>query len=139
MKNFLALQLIVAFEKHINELSKKGNLKLHALTRCAKFISTEKRHVIFKAFIISQSNYCPLVWMFHTKQLNNRINNLHEKTLRVIYQNGKSFFNELLNLDKSVSIHYRNIKFLLTEIYRVKMGPSPPIMSDIFSFSVNSS
>ena len=55
MKNFLALQLIVTtFEKHINELCKKGNLKLHALTRCAKFMSTEKRRLLFKAFIISQ-------------------------------------------------------------------------------------
>ena len=84
-ENFLALKLIVAFEKHIKELSKKGNLKLHALTRCAKFISTEKRHVIFKGFTISQFTYCPLAWMFHTKQLNNRINSLHEKALRVSY------------------------------------------------------
>ena len=49
------------FEKHINELCKKGNLKLHVLTRCAKFMSTEKRRLIFKAFVISQFNYCPLV------------------------------------------------------------------------------
>ena len=81
--------------------------------------------------------------MFHTKQLNNRTNSLHEKALRVTYQDGKSFFNELLNLDKPVSIHYRNIKYLrlkyITEIYRVKMDLSPPIMSDIFSFSENSS
>ena len=127
------------FEKQINEPSKKGNLKLHALTRCAKFMSTEKRRLIFKAFIISQFNYCPLVWMFHTKQLNNRINSLHEKALRVTYQDRNSSFSELLNLDKSVSIHYRNIKYLLTEIYKVKMGLSPPIMSDIFSLSENSS
>ena len=60
------------FEKHINELCKKGSLKLHALTRCAKFMSTEKRRLIFKAFIISQFNYCPLVWIFHTIQLNNQ-------------------------------------------------------------------
>ena len=73
------------FKKHINELSKKGSLKLHGLTRCAKFMSTEKRHLIFKAFIISQFNYCPLLWMFRTKQLNNRINNLHKKALRVTY------------------------------------------------------
>ena len=64
------------FEKNVNELCKKRNLKLHALTRCTKFMSTEKRRLIFKAFIISQFNYCPLVWMFHTKQLNNRINSL---------------------------------------------------------------
>ena len=138
MKNFLVLQLTVTFEKHIKELSKKGNLKLHTLTRYAKFMSTEKRHLIFKGFIISQFNYFPLVWMFHTKQLNNRINSLHEKALRVKYQDRKSFFNELLNLDKSVSIHYRNIKYLLTETYRVKMGPSSPIMSDTFSLSENS-
>ena len=105
MKNVVALQLTVIFEKHINELSKKGNSKLHALTRCAKFMSTEKRHLIFKGFIISQFNYCPFVLMFHTKQLNNRINSLHEKTLRVTHQVGNSSFNELL---KSVSIHYRN-------------------------------
>ena len=100
MKNFLVLQLTVTFEKHIKELSKKGNLKLHALTRYAKFMSTEKRHLIFKGFIISQFNYCPLMWMFHTKQLNNQINSLHEKALRATYEDGKSFFNELLNLDK---------------------------------------
>ena len=140
MKSFLALQLIVTLLlKNINELWKKGNFKLHALTRCAKFSITEKRRLIFKAFIISQFNYCPLVWMFHTKQLNNRINSLHEKALRVTYQDRNSSFSELLNLDKSVSIHYRNIKYLLTEIYKVKMGLSPPIMSDIFSLSENSS
>ena len=74
-------------------------------------MSTGKRRLIFKAFIISQFNYCPLVWMFHTKQLNNRINSLHEKALRVTYQDRYSSFSELLDLDKSVSIHYRNIKF----------------------------
>ena len=102
-------------------------------------MSTEKRRLIFKAFIISQFNYCPLVWMFHTKQLNNRINSLHEKALRVTYQDRNSSFSELPNLDKSVSFHDRNIKYLLTETSKVKMGLSLPIMSDIFSLSENSS
>ena len=81
----------------------------------------------FKAFIISQFNYCPLVWIFRTKQLNSRINSLHEKALRVTYQDRNSSFSELLNLDKPVSIHYRNIKYLLTEIYKVKVGLSLPL------------
>ena len=49
------------FEKHINELCKKGNLEIHTLKRCAKFMSTEKGRLISKAFIISKFNYCPLV------------------------------------------------------------------------------
>ena len=77
--------------------------------------------------------------MFHTKQLNNQINSLHEKALRVTYQDRNWSFSELLNLDKSVSIHYRNIKYLLTEIYKAKMGLSPAIMTDISSLSENSS
>ena len=78
-------------------------------------MSTGKRRLIFKAFIISQFSYCPLLLMFHTKKLNNRINGLHEKALRVTYQDRYSSFSELLNVDKSLYIHYRNIKYLLTE------------------------
>ena len=68
-------------------------------------MSTEKRRLIFKAFIISQFNYCPLVWMFHTTQLNNRISSQNEKALRVTYQGKNSFLIEVLNLDKSVCNH----------------------------------
>ena len=77
--------------------------------------------------------------MFHTKQLNNRIKGLQEKTLRLIHQDRNSFFRELLNLDISVSILCKNIKYLLTETYKVKMGLSSRIMSNIFSLSENSS
>ena len=73
--------------------------------------------------------------MFHTKQLKNRINSLHKKALRVTCQDRNSSFSELMNLDKSVSIHCRNIKYLLTEIYKIKMGLFPLIMSGIFSLS----
>ena len=77
--------------------------------------------------------------MFHTKELNGRINSLHEKALRLIYQNRNLSFDELLKLDKSVSIHYRNLQYLLAEIYKVKMGLSPPIMSDILTLDENAS
>ena len=65
---------------------KKGNQKLHAFARCAKYMSAEKRRTLFKAFVVSHFNYCPLVWMFHTKELNNRINSLHKKALRLTYR-----------------------------------------------------
>ena len=64
---------------------------------------------------------------------------MHEKALRVTCQDRNSSFSELLNLDKSVSILYRNIKNLLSELYKVKMDLSSPIVSDIFSLSENNS
>ena len=102
-------------------------------------MSTEKRRPLFKAFVVSQFNYCPLVWMFHTKELNNRINSLHEKALRLTYQKRNSSFDELLKLDKSVSIHHRNFQYLLTEIYKVKIGLSQSVMNDILTLDQNAS
>ena len=99
-------------------------------------MSTEKRRTLFKAFVVSQFNYCPLVWMFHTKELNNRINSLCEKALRLTHQNRNSSFDELVKLE-SVSIHCRNLQYLLTEIYKIKMGLSPPIMNGILNLDQN--
>ena len=44
-------------------------------------MSTNKRRTLFKVFVVSQFSYCHLVWMLHTKELNNQINNLNGKGL----------------------------------------------------------
>ena len=49
-----------------------------------------------KAAIASEFGYCPLLWMFHSGKLNSRINKLHERVLRIIYQDYISSFTELL-------------------------------------------
>ena len=79
-----------------------------------------KRKSLMKAFITSQFNYCPLIWMFHSRQLNNRINKINERALRLAYKDNKLNFNDLLKLDNSVTIHQRNLKILATEIFKVK-------------------
>ena len=40
------------FDKHINELRKKCNQKLHAFD---KYMSTDKRRILFKVFVVSSS------------------------------------------------------------------------------------
>ena len=71
-----------------------------------------------KAFITCQFCYCPLTWMFHSRNLNNKINRIHEGALRLVYQNNLSF-SELLNLDNFVTVHQKNLQVLVTEIYKV--------------------
>ena len=59
------------FEEHVNSLCNKANKKLTALIRLVKFLSFEKKRNLLKAFIESQFKYCPLIWMFHSRNLNN--------------------------------------------------------------------
>ena len=90
-----------------------------------------------KAFIESQFGYCPLIWMFHSRKLNNKINKLHERALRLIYKDQDSTFEELLSKDKSFTVHHRNLQKLATEMYKAKNKLSPSFMNSIFPYSQN--
>ena len=124
----------LSFEDHITSLCKKASQKLHALARVAHYMDFEKRRSLMKAFVISQFNYCPLIWMFHNRALNNRINKIHERALRLVYQNKNLSFSELLELDNAVTIHQRNLQVLVTEMFRVKNNFSTKILKQVFNF-----
>ena len=70
--------------------------------------------------------------MFHDRGVNSKINHIHERALRIAYQDFTSSFAELLINDNSVSIHQRNLQLLVTEIYRTKMNINPSFMKEIF-------
>ena len=78
--------------------------------------------------------YFPLVWMNHSRLLNNRINSLHERELRLVHRDFVSSFSELLEKDNSVTIHQRNLQCLVYEIFKAQHSLSPEIMSEIFKF-----
>ena len=120
------------FNEHVKCMCTKASQKLHALSRVGNFMSFNQRKTIMKTFILSHFGYCPLVWMFHTRKLNNRINRLHERALRIVYRNETLSFEELLLKDGSFTIHERNIQTLAIELYKVFYGLSPKIMDLIF-------
>ena len=95
-------------------------------------MSLDKRKMLLRAFIESQFSYCPLIWMFHSRTLNNKINRLHEKQLRIVYADYQSKFHELLEKDSFFSIHHRNIQTLVIEIFKFLNGLSLQIMNDVF-------
>ena len=91
-----------------------------------------RRKVLMKAFFRSQFNYCPLIWMCYNRSLNHKINQLHERCLRIIYSDKKSSFDELLHKNESVSIHHQNIQQLGIEMFKVRNGENPQIVNKIF-------
>ena len=63
--------------------------------------------------------------MFYNRALNNRIYRIHERALRLVYQNKNLSLIELLELDNAVTIHQRNLQVLATEIFKVKNNLLP--------------
>ena len=106
-------------DKHINDICAKANHKLSVLSRMCSFLCQNKKRVIFKSFVESQFKYYSLIWMFCSRKSNNKINRLHERSLRIVYNDYSSSFDELLSRDHSVLFHYQNIHRLAIEIYKV--------------------
>ena len=69
--------------------------------------------------------------MFHSRKLNNKINKLHERCLRIKYNDSSSTFERLLSKDNSVSIHDRNLQLIATEMFKVFMEQEPDILQDV--------
>ena len=65
-------------------------------------MNVSKKRIIMKSSIESQFGYCPLISMFHIRGLNNKINRIHERALRIAYNDTSSLYGELLTKDRSV-------------------------------------
>ena len=120
------------FNLHLKSLCKKVNQKVSALARIARILPFQKRRIILKSFIESQFSYCPLVWMFCSRTLNRKINHIHERALRLVYQDYSSTFEDLLKKDNSLTFHHRNIHQVAIEMFKAKHDLSPPFMKEIF-------
>ena len=118
---------------HVKNMCKKASKKLHALYRVCKYITQKQRRIIMKAFIESQFGYCPLVWIFHgNRTLNNTMNKIQERALRLVYTDYHSTYDQLLEKDGSYRNHHRNLQRLAIEIYKFKNKLGPEILNDIF-------
>ena len=91
----------LTFEEHVEGMCKKASQKVSAVARISSLMRFERRKRIVNLFITSHFSYYPLVWNFHNRRLNNRIDHIHESA----YQNYNSSFKELLRKRQLLSIN----------------------------------
>ena len=93
-ENFLGIKTDnkLTLEEHVEGLCNKASQKVSAVTRISSLKRFEQRKRIVDLFIISHFSYYPLVWMFHSRRLNNCIGHIHERDLKVMYPDYNSSF-----------------------------------------------
>ena len=134
-KRWIKVDAKLNFNGHLNNIISKVSRKVNALSRAVPYMRVSKRKILLNSFFNSQFSYCPLIWMFYSRIMNNEINWLRERCMWLIYKDKTSSFEELLEQDKSILILTRNLQMLTTEMFKVYRSMFPPIFNELLYLS----
>ena len=125
------------FNLHISKICKSVANQLNALIRLKQFLSFHAKEVLIDNYIISNFNYCPLVWMFSSTQSLNKIENLQKRALRFLYDDIEACYDNLLSKGGKSKMNVRRLKTLCVEIYKTLNDLNPSFMNNIFKLKIN--
>ena len=85
-------------------------------------------------YVMSNFQYCPLIWLFCSKAADNLINRATKHAMGIIYNNdNEKALDALLQRDGTLTIRKKNLQRLMVEIYKMIIHFNPPYMWDLFT------
>ena len=120
------------FDQHVENLCQKVNNKINAFSRISNYLNQKQSLLLYNSFIMSQFNYCSLMWMLCGKVANNDINRTHMRALCILFNDFKSSFEELPLKANQCIIHRKNLQKLMVEVYSSLMQQKPSFLWDMF-------
>ena len=80
------------------------NNQLNAIGRIQKYMGFEGKEILLSSFVLTNFNYCTLVWHFCSSKLLKKIEKLQEWSLRILYNDSTSAYQQLLNKSSKASM-----------------------------------
>ena len=106
------------FNLHINTICKSASNQLNALVRLKKFLSFEQKKVLVNSFILSNFDYCPLVWFISSAKSLKKVENLQKRAFRFLQNDYHSSHETLLHKSGKTTVNVRNLRNLCKEIFK---------------------
>ena len=92
---------------------------------------------IYHSFILSNFSYSPLTWHFRGEANTKKLEKIHERALRFIYNDYVSDYDTLLDLSKMPTLKLRRLRTMALEVFKILHKESPPYLHDSISFKNN--
>ena len=123
----------IRISSHISLICHRASLKIRSLSRISPYLQQNQIKLLFNASILSTFNYAPLTWMFCNKSCSKKLDSIHKRALRIVYQDFTKSYEELLQISGYKRIHEVHISFLLCEVYKTVNGLNPTFMKSLFT------
>ena len=77
----VTIDFMLNLDEHVSNICRKAARQINVLLRIGKHLSVETKILIYKSFIKSNFNYCPLVWHFCSKSSTAKMEKLQYRAL----------------------------------------------------------
>ena len=121
------------FNEHMINLCRNAGYKLHALRRMRKYLTQDQAKLLYNAFINGQFNYAPIIWIFCRKNQYLKIQKIHHKALKVVF-NGDNSYDELLQMSNEITIHLKYLHALICKVFKSLNNSNPEFMWPYITF-----
>ena len=132
------IDYLLKFDDHVSDVCKKASRQLAVLKRIGKVLTKQGRMIIYNSFILSNFNYCPIVWHFCSKRSSDKMEKLQERGLRFVTEDYSFPLHVILNQTKSKLLHVNRIQTIANEAYKILNKNAPFYLHDLLSFKQNS-
>ena len=123
----------LCFSQHISICCKKAARQLNALARISKHLNINSRMAIYNSFIMSNFNYCPLVWHFCSQVNNQKLEKIQERALRILFADYNSSYTELLGRAGTTTLLIQRLHLIALTVFKSLHGLNPPCLNDMFT------
>ena len=123
----------LCFSQHISSCCKKAARQLNALARISRHLNINSRRAVYNSFIMSNFNYSPLVWHFCGQVNNQKLEQIQERALRILFVDFNSSYLELLKRAGTTTLLIQRLRLIALTVFKSLHGLNPPCLNDMLS------
>ncbi len=121
------------FDKHVDKLCKSAAQQLNVLYRFKEIFDNKEKEIMYNTFILSNFNYCPIIWHFSGTTASKKVENIQERALRFMFNDTVSIYESLLDRRGYTTLHIRRIKTIANEVFKSVNHLNPTFMKEMFN------
>ena len=121
------------FDIQVNNMCSRASRQLNVMYRFQKIFKETEKRIIYNTFIVSNFNYCPIVWTFCGIVQMRKMEKIQERALRYVFDDASSEYLELLKRADSDMLHLKRIKTIACEVFKTLNDHNPIFMKEMFT------